>query len=84
MEVDFSNSAATRACMFKFSTFYLQWFQSYGQQFISLALKGQRDVDCLADKERLILLLSGGGVFYTPTLHPPDSLFHPQEELERC
>ena len=36
MSWSFSNSAATRACMFKFSAFYLQWFQSYGQQFIWL------------------------------------------------
>jgi len=36
MSWSFSNSAATRARMYKFSALYLQWFQSYGQQFIWL------------------------------------------------
>ena len=61
MSWSFSNSAVTRVCMYKFSALYLQWFQSYGQQFIWLL-----DVDCLADKERLKLLLSGAGPFILP------------------
>lgn len=73
MSWSFSNSAVTRVCMYKFSALYLQWFQSYGQQFIWLL-----DVDCLADKERLKLLLSGEGSFilppFTQFVPPPHKL----------
>ena len=79
MSWSFSNSAVTRVCMFKFSALYLQWFQSYGQQFIWLL-----DVDCLADKERLKLLLSGEGSFILPPftqLVPPP---HRGTRVEKC
>ena len=73
MSWSFSNSAVTRVCMYKFSALYLQWFQSYGQQFIWLL-----DVDCLTDKERLKLLLSGAGPFilppFTQLVPPPHKL----------
>ena len=73
MSWSFSNSAVTRVCMYKFSALYLQWFQSYGQQFIWLL-----DVDCLTDKERLKLLLSGEGSFilppFTQFVPPPHKL----------